>query len=459
MKWVIIVVLTAVLAGSVYGRTIYVDCDATGANNGTCWADAYLYLQDALTFASGGDEMRVAQGVYRPDEFVLSRRPNMGRAETFALISGVVLKGGYAGCGESDPNACDIGLYETVLSGDRDENDGPNVNADDATRQDNVYHVITCSGADETAVLDGFTITAGNANGPYPDNSGGGVYSEYASPKLSRCIIKANSTSGKGGGINNYWSSPIVSQCHIIGNWAGFDGGGIFNWMGHSIMVNCALLGNIAGSDGGGIFTNHASYELTNCTFSSNSAPGRGGGVFNAKLYGPAELRNCIFFGNDAFEGPEIGLAQAVMSGGATFVDYCNVKGGPLDVYDPGKLLRWGEGNIDADPCFADPTGGDCHLKSQGGRWDPNEGQWRTDDVTSPCIDAGDPMSPVGLEPFPNGGIINMGAYGGTTEASKSYFDKQPCETIVAGDINGDCLINFEDFRLMALHWMEDNAP
>jgi alpha-tubulin suppressor-like RCC1 family protein len=59
-------------------------------------------------------------------------------------------------------------------------------------------------------------------------------------------------------------------------------------------------------------------------------------------------------------------------------------------------------------------------LKSQAGRWDPNSQTWVRDDVTSPCIDAGDPNSPIGYEPFPNGGIVNMGAYGGTTEASKS---------------------------------------
>ena len=62
-------------------------------------------------------------------------------------------------------------------------------------------------------------------------------------------------------------------------------------------------------------------------------------------------------------------------------------------------------------------------------------------------------------EPFPNGGIINMGAYGGTAEASKSYFGEPVCETIVAGDINGDCKVNFKDFALMAFHWLEDNNP
>jgi len=101
-----------------------------------------------------------------------------------------------------------------------------------------------------------------------------------------------------------------------------------------------------------------------------------------------------------------------------------------------------GEGNIDIDPLFAQPgywadvndanivvepnepnavwIDGDYHLKSEAGRWDPVSKSWVVDDVTSPCIDTGDPNSPVGDEPEPNGGIINMGAYGGTAEASMS---------------------------------------
>jgi hypothetical protein len=100
--------------------------------------------------------------------------------------------------------------------------------------------------------------------------------------------------------------------------------------------------------------------------------------------------------------------------------------------------------------------GDDYHLKSQAGRCGENEERWTTDDVTIPCIDTGNPMTPIGAEPFPNGGIINMGAYGGTTEASKLYFGGPLCEVIVAGDVNGDCKVNFLDFRLMALHWMEE---
>ncbi len=79
--------------------------------------------------------------------------------------------------------------------------------------------------------------------------------------------------------------------------------------------------------------------------------------------------------------------------------------------------------------------------------------------MTSACIDVGDPMSPIRFEPFPNGGRLNIGAYGGTAEASKSYFGEPVCETAVAGDINGDCKVDLADFQIMALHWLQDYGP
>jgi hypothetical protein len=90
-------------------------------------------------------------------------------------------------------------------------------------------------------------------------------------------------------------------------------------------------------------------------------------------------------------------------------VTYCDIQGG------------WpGEGNIDVDPLFADPASGDYHLKSRAGRWDLNSQNWAQDDVTSPCIDAGDPASDWSAEPLPHGQRINMGAFGGTPQASMS---------------------------------------
>jgi hypothetical protein len=135
-----------------------------------------------------------------------------------------------------------------------------------------------------------------------------------------------------------------------------------------------------------------------------------------------------------------------------------------------------GEGNVDIDPLFVvsgywDEAGtpgditedtwiaGDYHLQSQAGRWDPIGEGWVIDDVTSPCIDAGDPMAPIGEEPFANGGFVNLGAYGGTAEASKSYFGLPLCETHMAGDINGDCKVDLTDLLIVTLQWMPEIIP
>ena len=80
----------------------------------------------------------------------------------------------------------------------------------------------------------------------------------------------------------------------------------------------------------------------------------------------------------------------------------------------------WDPNDTPDDPNDNFCVEGDYHLKSQAGRWDTNSQSCAIDDVTGPCIDAGDPNTLIGNEPFPNGGFINMGVYGGTTEASKS---------------------------------------
>ena len=113
-------------------------------------------------------------------------------------------------------------------------------------------------------------------------------------------------------------------------------------------------------------------------------------------------LANCILW-NDS---PK----EIHVTSGTVMVTYSDVQG------------SWhGAGNIDANPLFANPASGDFHLKSRAGRWlSGSSSGWVTDNVTSPCIDAGDPGALIGDELEPNGGRINMGAYGGTAEASKS---------------------------------------
>ena len=103
-------------------------------------------------------------------------------------------------------------------------------------------------------------------------------------------------------------------------------------------------------------------------------------------------------------------------------IQYSNIEGGQDGISISGRhsTLTWGNGNINTDPLFADPDIGNFHLKSQAGRWDPNSESWVIDDVTSPCIDAGDPNSDWTSEIWPHGERINMGAYGGIQEASMS---------------------------------------
>lgn len=138
----------------------YVDINATGADNGTSWCDAYNHLTDALAATGLNTEIFVAEGVYHADRSSAAPAGTGDREATLALAGNVVLRGGHAGCGAADPNERDVELYETVLSGDLDGNDGPNFQNYD----ENCYHVLTMDDAGGSIVLDGFTITGGNSD-------------------------------------------------------------------------------------------------------------------------------------------------------------------------------------------------------------------------------------------------------------------------------------------------------
>ena len=106
-------------------------------------------------------------------------------------------------------------------------------------------------------------------------------------------------------------------------------------------------------------------------------------------------------------------------------------------------------GSISGDPLFVDPNNGDYHLKSQRGRYWPEHDVWVLDKVTSPCIDAGVPSIVPSLEPMPNGGFINMGAYGGTAYASMSEMPfPEP-------DYNKDGIIDEADLAELIEQWLE----
>ncbi len=143
-----------------HGEIRRVKAGASGLNNGTSWADAFNYLQDALAVASAGDQIWVARGTYQPD--LGGGQTPLNRNATFQLVDDVALYGGFRGYETTLEDR--VGLFDdTVLSGDLRGDDRPDfVNTDD-----NSYHVVTITSSE---VLDGFTIRGGNAGA---QNGGG----------------------------------------------------------------------------------------------------------------------------------------------------------------------------------------------------------------------------------------------------------------------------------------------
>jgi hypothetical protein len=281
-------------------RTIYVDTDANGANDGSSWQDAFNHLQDALAAARSHDEIRVAQGVYKPDEDTDHPDGTGNSFIAFELKNSVPIYGGYAGFGRPDPNERDVNAYETVLSG--------NLRVDDHS-----LHVVTASFTDATAILDGFTITGGGY-GLSPnirERSGAGMFNLRASPTVRNCTFTGNSVSnGYGGAVYNDLGSPTFSRCVFNDNSADLDGagGGMYNDHARATVINCTFIDNSAES-GGGMYNYICSPLVSGCIFTGNQATGvihgTGGGGLNNNMSSTTVI-NCIFSYNTA-RGGELG--------------------------------------------------------------------------------------------------------------------------------------------------------
>ena len=296
--WVAVLCVVGLLAAwgvGAYGAVWYVDISAAVGGDGTSWASAYTDLQSALGIAVSGDEIWVAEGVYKPTS-------PAGRDATFQLKDGVALYGGFSGT-ETLRSQRNWSSHETILSGD--------IGTEDDS-WDNSYNVVTGSGTDDTAVLDGFTITAGNADGVNPHNYGGGmliapgspivsnctfvgntagsgggmaVAASEADPTLMNCTFRDNSTiqmpgtlSGGGGGgmVIFEYASVTVTYCSFDSNFGYFGGGICLDTYSSAVVTHCSFTGNTAGT-GGGLCTNVSVVSLSNCTFSGNTAHYGGG--------------------------------------------------------------------------------------------------------------------------------------------------------------------------------------
>jgi hypothetical protein len=222
-----------------------------------------------------------------------------------------------------------------------------------------------------------------------------------SSPTIEHCVIAHNQAVSGGGIAVMYNSEAVIRNCRIVDNSAEIYAGGLFVWGAFPDVRNNIIAHN-TGYFSGGLTNWYALSNIINNTIAHNRPNGLHLETTEMAYWGPAYVASNIIWDNEVYVEESVGFFDYD-------IRYNDIQGG-----------LQGPGNIDADPQFADPENRDYHLRSAAGRWAPAEGGWIADAVTSPCIDAGDPVAPVGDEPEPNGGRINMGAYGGTPEAGKS---------------------------------------
>jgi predicted outer membrane repeat protein len=312
------VMLVSMAGVALAGTVWYVNQAATGANDGSSWSDAFTDLQSALTHSSlaAGDEIWVAAGTYKPTG-------GTDRTVSFTLNAGVALYGGFAG-GETSLDARNWVDNATVLSGDI------GVAGDTA---DNSYHVVRCAGHNYqpglTAVLDGFTVTGGRAEGTGsehdPNSQGGGMYNLASSPTVRNVIFTGNWGYLGGGMVNRDDSSPTLEDVTFDGNEGLLVGGGMFNRTRSSpALTDVTFSGNVTvvsvGGGGGGMYNFYlCSPVLTRVSFRNNAA---GGGAAGGGIYAENEcslaLTDVTFVGNSATTGGALRLsvgASAVLRG------------------------------------------------------------------------------------------------------------------------------------------------
>jgi len=275
------------------GRIFFVDDDANSGGDGSSWENAFNSLQDALNAAKYGDEIRVAQGIYKPDQG--SEVSTGDRYATFNLKNNVTIMGGYEGITASDPNIRNIDMYRTILSGDLLGDDVGECG--NPSMSENSLHVVTGDYTNSTAKIEGFTITSGMANiFSEVQIRGAGIKIDSGSPTIKSCVF-VNNYADYGGGLwclgtgadgKNQTATKLI-DCIFTGNHAKLAGGAIYaaSWI-PITLEDCSITGNSAGVSGGGVSGGVDSvggivgggddFKLISCVFADNNA-GRSGAI------------------------------------------------------------------------------------------------------------------------------------------------------------------------------------
>ena len=273
-------------------------------------------------------------------------------------------------------------------------------------------------------------------NNENPDY-GGGIYISHSSPVITGCNISGNESVMYGGGIyitGN--SSPIITSCTIEGNVSNWEGGGIYCAGGVTNFLECTIGYNESYLSGGGINSVAGNMFLNRCTIEHNQCSNwsaQGGGIFANG--GTLTVDHCTFYGNyienygnyglDIHTGGSVAMTVSnsifyndfllivfgsTSPASVSYNDFQNYYSLPFIGNIPAGLGQLTTTNANGDSCdvysnlyldplFASPLIGDYQIT-----W----AHWPTPDTTkSPCIDAGDPLSPLD----PDGTVADMGAF------------------------------------------------
>jgi hypothetical protein len=307
---VILSILVLMSSTPLAATTYYVSPDGNDNDTGTSWETAVKTIQKGINKSSNGDTVLVADGTYT----------GTGNRDIDYNGKAIIVQS------ENGPEDCIIDCNGT------------------ATENHRGFYFHT--GETNNSILKGFKIINGYKSYNYPQD-GGAICCYYSSPKISNCIFK-NNESYAGGGICTYVTNAIIQNCVFYKNSS--HAGGAISQMGCTAtaclnIINCSIIDNKCSS-------------AIQCLAST-------------------KISNCIFWNNYDYYNEHISARQIFMQTNGSFatvvdIEHCDLEGGQNGIYVGSGTLNWGQGNIDADPCFISPD--DYHISP-----------------FSPCINVGDP--------------------------------------------------------------------
>ena len=302
------IMLALLVVSSASEGAIHVTVAGAGNKSGDSWANAMDVVGFRAALEAGIEgEYWVAEGTYTPDD--------ADPVKSFVLKNNIALYGGFAG-DETKREERDCETNVTTLSG--------------AIGGLHSNNVVRATGVNSTAILDGFTITGGEATG---GDFGGGMLISAGSPTVANCVFLENKANEYGGGMYILNGSATVMNCTFLENEANQYGGGMYLDRANPKVSNCTFSGNKANKNGGGMFIIFGNPTLTNCTFSGNEAKQYGGGM--AIEYGSTTLTNCTFSGNLANTS---GGGMYIEEGNPTLTN-CTFSGNGANQYGGGMYI------------------------------------------------------------------------------------------------------------------------